>query len=255
MYLETIIQKYKQRSIESYNAEILDLKIDLERWASSCFISILDSGSREKGTAISKASDVDYLVSLKSTCNYNNGGIKSIYDELYDHLKKKYKIVRKQNVSFRITIRDLEVDITPARRHSDNSNDHWLYESKKDSIKQTNIEKHINDISTSGRLNEIKLLKVWRELNFLDFPSIYLEYLVLRILFRKSKDASNLSDNFIFLLNELSKDISNPLYFRIEDPANSNNILSNILLESEKKAIIAKAKISIKQEYWHSIVW
>lgn len=255
MYLQSIINKYAPRSLDSHTLSILILKADLQKWASTCFISVLNSGSRAKGTAISLASDVDYLVSLTSSCNANSGGLKSIYDGLYNHLRTKYNPVRKQNVSFRIKMGNLEVDITPARKQFGNTNDHWLYVSKQDTWKQTNIQKHINDISGSGRLNEIKLLKIWRELNGLDFPSIYLEYLTISSLSGKSKDASRLSDNFIFLLSELAKDTNNPLNSRIVDPANSNNILSDLLTTIEKRAIISKAKIPSGQQYWEDIVW
>ena len=255
MYLQTILNKYAPRSLDSYTLNILLLKADLQKWASTCFISTLNSGSRAKGTAISIASDVDYLISLTSDCNANSGGLKSIYDGLHNHLKGKYNPVIKQNVSFRIKIGDLEVDITPARKQSGNTNDHWLYVSKLDTWKQTNIQKHINDISGCGRLNEIKLLKIWRELNSLDFPSIYLEYLTISVLLGKSKDASKLADNFIFLLRELAKDTNNPLYSRIVDPANSNNILSELLTVIEKKTIISTAKISAGQQNWANIVW
>ena len=78
--------------------------------------------------------------------------------------------------------------------------------SKKDTRKQTNIQKHINDISNSGRTNEIKLLKIWRELNRLEFPSIYMEYLVIKILSGKSKSEDALENNFRYLLSELAKD-------------------------------------------------
>ena len=255
MYLQSILNKYTPRSLDSHTLSILLLKADLQKWASTCFISTLNSGSRAKGTAISMASDVDYLISLTSNCNANSGGLKSIYDSLHTHLKSKYNPIRKQNVSFRIKISDLEIDITPARKHSGNTNDHWLYLSKLDTWRQTNIQKHITDISGCGRLNEIKLLKIWRELNKLDFPSIYLEYLTISILSGKSKDASKLTDNFWFILQALSKDISNPLYSRIVDPANSTNILSDLLSATEKKAIISKAKLSIGQQYWSGIVW
>jgi hypothetical protein len=254
IYLQTILNKYAPRSLDSHTLNILLLKADIQKWASTCFVSILNSGSRAKGTAISLASDVDYLISLTSGCNANNGGLKSIYDGLHNHLKSKYNPVRKQNVSFRIEIGDLEVDITPARKQSGNTNDHWLYVSKQDTWKQTNVQKHINDISGSGRLNEIKLLKIWRELNGLDFPSIYLEYLVINTLSGKSLDASKLADNFMFLLRELAKDTNNPLNSRIVDPANSNNILSDLLISNEKRSIISKAKISAGQQYWEHIV-
>ena len=255
MYLQSILNKYAPRSLSTHILSILVLKADLQKWASTCYISVLNSGSRAKGTAISMASDVDYLISLTSNCNDSSGGLKSIYDSLHTHLKSKHNPVRKQNVSFRIKISDLEIDITPARKHSGNTNDHWLYLSKLDTWRQTNIQKHITDISGSGRLDEIKLLKIWRELNRLDFPSIYLEYLTIRILSGKSKDASKLADNFWFILQALSKDISNPLNSRIVDPANSTNILSDLLTATEKKAIISKAKSSIGQQYWSDIVW
>jgi hypothetical protein len=132
IYLQTILNKYAPRSLDSHTLNILLLKADIQKWASTCFVSILNSGSRAKGTAISLASDVDYLISLTSGCNANNGGLKSIYDGLHNHLKSKYNPVRKQNVSFRIEIGDLEVDITPARKQSGNTNDHWLYVSKQD---------------------------------------------------------------------------------------------------------------------------
>lgn len=255
MYLENIISKYAPRSLDSYLISINSLKSSLQNWASSCFIAINNSGSRAKGTAISLASDADYLVSLSSGCNANNGGLKSIYDSLHTHLKNNYSPVRKQNVSFRIKIGNLEVDITPARKHAGNTNYHWIYVSKLDTWRQTNIQKHITDISSSNRLKEIKLLKIWRELNELDLPSIYLEYLTINILSGKSKDVTNLGNNFRYILQELSKDTSNPLNNRIVDPANSTNILSDLLNTTEKKAIISKAKIAIEQQYWQNIVW
>lgn len=253
-YLNWILNKYQAKDLNLYAGKIFDLNNLLRDRAGTCFSSILNSGSRAKWTAIHLASDVDYMISLKSGCNENNGWLKSIYDWLYSFLSHRY-ITRKQNVSFRILLTDLEVDITPARKHSGNTNNHWLYVSKKDTWQQTNIQKHISDISQSWRTNEIKLLKIWRELNWLDFPSIYMEYLLISlILCGKRTDISYLSENFLFILNELAKDYSNPLYSRIVDPANSCNILSDLLSESEKKAIIYKAKASIAKQYWQDIV-
>lgn len=256
MYLNKILQKYNGKDISDYSDALFQLQTILKTWASSCYVDLLYSGSRAKGTAISIASDLDYLVSLKSECNENNGGLKSIYDSLYKKLNSKYSSVSKQNVSVRIKLNGLEVDITPARKQTGNTDDHWLYVSKLDTRKQTNIQKHINDISQSGRINEIKLLKIWRELNHIDFSSIYLEYLLVNnILLNKSKDANSLATNFWYVLVELSKDTGNPLFARIVDPANSNNILSDLLTVAEKNKIIAKAKTTIAPRKWESVVW
>lgn len=256
MYLAQILQKYAAKSLINYSQQISQLKSTLQSWASSCYVNILDSGSRAKGTAISIASDVDYLVSLTSGCNENSGGLKSIYDGLYTKLNNTYQNVRKQNVSVRINLGGLQVDITPARKQNGLTNDHWVYLSKSGSRQQTNIQKHITDISQSGRTNEIKIIKIWRELNQLDFPSIYLEYLIVKnILQYRSNGVNDFASNAWYIINELAKDTGNPLFARVVDPANSNNILSDLLTVAEKNKIIAKAKVAAGQQYWENIVW
>jgi hypothetical protein len=255
MYLQQILIQYQARSLNGHTGYILQLKSDLRGWAGGCYLDIIDSGSRAKGTAISRASDVDYLVSLSSNCHENNGGLKAIYDSLHDFLRGKFNPVRKQNVSFRINLNGLEVDITPARKHAGNTNDHWLHVSKANTWKQTNIQRHISDISNSGRTNEIKIIKIWRELNGLDFPSVYLEYLLLSILSGKSKDPANLADNVWFIIYELKRDSGNPLFSRIVDPANTGNILSDLLTTTEKNTIISRAKVAAQATNWNQIVY
>jgi hypothetical protein len=256
MYLKKILQKYKAKDLADYVDSISALKKNLKMWANSCYIEILESGSKAKGTAISLSSDVDYLVSLKSSCNENNGGLQSIYNSLYMSLNENYSNIRKQNVSIRININGLKVDITPARKQPGNTNDHNLYVSKTDTWKKTNIQKHISDVSQSRRTNEIKLLKIWRELNNLDFPSIYVEYLTINnILLGKYTNDQYLNENFLCILSKLGEDEKNPLFTEIVDPANSNNILSDLLNTTEKKKIISAAKKARNQKYWENIVW
>lgn len=256
MYLYQILQRYSARDLTNYSGLLSQLKNTLQTWASFCYLNILDSGSRAKGTAISLASDVDYLVSLTSGCNDNNGGLKGCYDSLFTKLNTTHSSVRKQNVSVRINLSGLEVDITPARKQNGNTNYHNLYISKSGSWTQTNIQRHITDISQSGRTNEIKILKIWRELHQIDFPSIYLEYLLVNnILLNRSKDVSSLGDNVWHAFNELAKTQGNPLSARIVDPANSNNILSDLLTIAEKNKIIGQAQTTIRQTNWNQIVW
>ena len=71
----------------------------------------------------------------------------------------------------------------------------------------------------------------------------------------KSKDINSLGDNVWYVLNELAKTTGNPLFARIVDPANSANILSDLLTDAEKNTIINKAKIAIQQTNWNQIVW
>jgi hypothetical protein len=254
MYLYQILQKYSARDLTANDYSLLQLKNTLQTWASDCYVDILDSGSRAKRTAISLGSDVDYLVSLKSNCNDNNGGLKSCYDSLFQALSAYYP-ARKQNVSVRINVNGLEVDITPAKKQNWSGNYHSLYLSKSDSWTQTNIQRHITDISQSGRIDEIKVLKIWRELHHIDFPSIYLEYLLVKnILLNRPKGISSLENNVMHVFNELAKTQNNPLKARIVDPANSNNILSDLLTDAEKNKIIYQAQVA-SRESWNQIVW
>lgn len=256
-YLLTTVNKYKPRDVNAYQLYTIPaLKETLINWAGGCFIEIINSGSRAKGTAISLASDVDYMISLTSTCNQNSGGLEGIYNSLYNTLKLKYSDCRKQNVSVRVKASDLEIDITPARKQPGSINDHWIYLSKTGGRQQTNVKKHISDISTSGRLKEIMLCKIWRERHGLDFPSIYLEYLLInQVLLNRSKGDDYLELNFAHILREFSKDTSNPLFSRITDPANSSNILSDLLTVTEKQRIIAIAKKCDLATSWSPVVW
>ena len=256
MYLLQKLEKYKAQDLSPYASSISQLTNDLKTWASSCYINILESGSRAKGTAISIASDVDYLISLTSDCGANNKGLKGVYDSLHAYMLNRYPSTRPQNVSFRINLHGLEVDITPASKYAGHTNYHSLYVSKKNTWKQTNIQKHISDISLSGRTNEIKILKIWRELNGLDFPSIYLEYLLINvILLNKSKDKSSLEVNVWHAFNQLAVAQNNPLFTKIVDPANTNNILSDLLNDAEKNQIISRAKTTISKKTWEEIIW
>ena len=254
MYLLQILQKYQARTISSrVEAE---LRSYIYNWCKKCSPEIFLSGSRAKRTAISLASDYDYFISLSSGCHINNKGIEAISDALYNHLKKKYPYnIRRQNVSTRVEISGLNIDITVGVRISGYQNYHWLYRSKDNSRKQTNVKKHIDDISKSGRTNEIKLLKIWRELNGLEFPSIYLEYLLIKnILLNKSTDPSNLSNNIVHVFTELAKNEGNPLFSRIEDPSNTTNILSDLMTQAEKNKIISAAKSAL-QSNWDEVFY
>lgn len=249
-YLNGILNKYHVNDITPHSYDISILHSRLKDWANSCYINIITSGSTAKGTAVSLSSDVDYLISLTSSCNNK---LEEIFNSLHEMLDKHYTI-RRQNVSFGINLNGLKIDVTAAKKRSGNTNNHSIFVSKVNSWKKTNIQKHINDISKSGRTNEIKIIKIWRELNSLEFPSIYIEYLLTQNIL-KNKSLKNLSGNVFHILTELSKNQGNPLYSRLVDPANSNNILSDILTEVEKKHIIAKAKSSIKEEQWGNIVY
>ena len=115
---------------------------------------------------------------------------------------------------------------------------------------QANIDLHINKVLNSDRLNEIRATKIWRQNHNLDFPSFYLELIVIEAL--KNRGKNQLSTNFWTVLQYLRDSFKNK---RVVDPSNTNNIISDSLSVAEKNIIVQQAITSINQQYWKNIIW
>ena len=72
---------------------------------------------------------------------------------------------------------------------------------------------------------------------------------------KSNNNPSYLGKNFFYSLTELAKDTCNPLYARVIDPSNSNNIFSELINSQAKQKIIQQAKNSIKASDWKDIVY
>jgi hypothetical protein len=206
------------------------------------------SGSNAKGTAIRGNTDVDLFISLKSD---PSNTLKEVFDSLYDRIRNNgYPNARKQHVSIHISHKGVEVDLVPAVHFGGNTEDHWLYVNRPNRERtKTNVNEHINLVKSSNRINEIILTKIWRLNHKLDFPSFYLELVVIEAL-KYQRDG--LANNFMAVLEYLSISLVSA---RFIDPANSNNIISDDLTDIEKKAIASQAKKSKSERLWESIVW
>jgi len=249
-YVRNIISKYKvpiEVDSSTQNRVINPLVRLLYSWAGDCLNDIQISGSRAKGTALNISSDIDLFISLKST---TSDTLKEIYDSLYNFIYNKGISCRKQNVSIGINYGGHSIDLVPGKKHSGNTNDHSIYRSKKNTWTQTNINKHISQVKNSGRIEEIVLLKIWRELHQLDFPSIYLELASIEALAYKNKNQP--AANFLSILDYLKDGFVDKT---IIDPANTNNVISDDLYKYEKESIAKKAKESRNQQYWENIIW
>ena len=76
---------------------------------------------------------------------------------------------------------------------------------------------------------------------------------MIEILSGRSKNRDALENNFRYLLSELAKDTWNPLNYRIIDPANTSNVLSDLMNDQEKNAIKAQARRDYNKIYLSSI--
>ncbi len=217
----------------------------LRGWGNQYLAAIHPSGSFAKGTANASGTDIDIFVSVRADVPNT---LKEIYDTLCSALTQTGYSTRKQNVSIGIKVGSFDVDLIPAKRQSNIGDDHSLYRRRADTWTKTNVAQHIQLVANSGRTNEVRVLKLWRDQKGLDFPSFYLELTVIEAL--RGATNQSLSANIIRVLSYLQNSIANA---RFVDPANSNNIVSDDLAAQGKQAIAAAAATSLKSSWENCI--
>jgi hypothetical protein len=219
----------------------------IREWAGNWLLNTSYSGSFAKGTAVHGDADVDLFVSLSTETPYTLG---QIFQNLYQFFSARKYPLRQQEVSVRISFLSCSVDIVPGRKQKGLGNDHSLYRRSKDSWTQTNVQDHIKLVQGSGRQNEIRALKIWRHLHSIEFPSFFLELTVLRAL-----TGCSLYSPGVNTLRALRFVANNIETIRIQDPSNSNNLVSDDLTAPQKARLAAQATHSADQPTWGAIIW
>jgi len=250
-------EQYVRRIISNYSIPHIayqvafrvanQLRLLLQDWTTPYVPQIVPTGSLVKGTSIKGTTDIDLLISLPSTYPDTR---KDIYRSLADYLKACGFAVREQNVSIGITYKGVSIDLIPAKRQPRSIYDHSIYRRKANTWTKTNVHRHVVLVKQSGRIPEIKAIKIWRNLQGLEFPSFYLELSVINALHgqKNNRISLNLMTIFQYLASVF-------VDARIVDPSNSNNIISDDLSNKEKQAIAKMADLVLSQPYWNSIIW
>lgn len=229
--------------LDNYRAKRDKVQKALKEEYGSDIIKILHSGSYAKHTAINVKFDMDLCVHFKKE---RFKTLKEMYDSVFDFLNNKYKKddidlikVRRQKVScgltFRVDAEDILFDVTAGREYNDDKedNDINLYMNTDDAnSKKTNIKKHIEHIEGKSKEREcIKLLKVWK------FHHFHIKSFLIELLTIKAFDKQNI-DNYSEKWDRLRKVIEfirdNIETIELEDPANSNNIVTDSLSKEDK---------------------
>jgi hypothetical protein len=246
-YLKNIIDNYKAANLTFYDTRLTDVKNEIRKWAGNQLSEIKLSGSCVKKTAIKGKADCDLFISLKSD---TTNSLSEIYNLLDTHFTSAGYTTRKQNVSIGIKTNGLDIDLVPGKIHSGYKNYHSLYLSKKNSWTQTNIDLHIQNVTSTGRQDEIMLTKIWKDCHSLKFPSIYIELVVIHAL--KFKNKGQLAKNFMTILEYLRDSFVGTKY---TDPANTNNIISDMIYKYQHEEIQKAAKSRLNEQYWEQIIW
>lgn len=247
-YVKSIITKYALvgRTAAASAAAEQVYKI-LQAWAGTWLLEVSYSGSSAKGTAINGRSDIDLFISLKPETTQS---LSEIYDNLANYNGLKTYNPRRQNVSIGITYGNHSIDLVPGKKQAGNTTDHSLYKSKTKTWTQTNVDKHVQLIQNSQRLDEIRAFKIWRAQHGLDFPSFYLELTVINAL--SGNRSASLSSRVLIVFEYLRDKFEGAA---VIDPANSNNKISDDLTAAEKKLISQKAATCLKATKWEQILW
>jgi hypothetical protein len=219
----------------------------LEEWAGNLLLSVEPSGSFAKGTAVISGTDIDLFISLSPS---TIATLKDIHDSLTKRLQEVNSVPRPQTVSIGVRVGNYAVDLVPAKRRDHVSDDHSLYHRKSGTPRKTNITRHIREVTRSGRLDEIKLLKIWRNQKRLDFPSFYLELTTINALAGRphgSTLGSNLWHVFIYLRDSFPD-------ARVPDPAVPSNAVSDDLTMAERLSIKRAAIDALRRSSWAQII-
>lgn len=209
-------------------------------------VEVLPAGSRAKGTAIRGKSDLDLFVSV--TDRAGDHPIRELYYSLYEFLRASLPervAMRRQDVSIGLKYRGRKIDVTVGKRYNGSYytsdgrryDDHWIYSRRRDARMLTNIQKHIELVKYSGLADEIMLLKIWKDENGINLPSIYFEIFAKEVL---GASEAGLGENFTALLSAIEAGVTTR---RIVDPSNSANVISaDIPQEEKEKAKLAAAR-------------
>lgn len=249
LYLQRLLAQYQVPTDQNSPARMAASQIApvIQTWAGSSLNSLEFSGSFAKGTGVLGVTDVDIFVSLKASTSET---LKEIFESLFSKAQSAYWNPRKQNVSIGVSVAGAKVDLVPGKVQEGYRNYHSLYKSKSGSWTQTNIKTHIDAVQNSGRVQEIRLAKLWRQRNSLDFPSFYLELAVIQAL--SGKRQGDLANNFWHVLEYFA---NNLVAARFIDPANTNNVISEDIGIAEKSRIASAAKVSRSKKNWSEIIW
>ena len=249
MYIDAVLAKYTVPRGPTSPAENLGNAVagPLRLWAGQHLSALQYSGSYAKETAVRGTSDVDVFISLKSD---TPNTLQEIYESLFSLASDNGWSPRRQNVSVGVTVNGTRGDLVAGKAQAGYQNYHSLYFRKRDSWKQTNVALHVDTVKNAGRSKEIRALKIWRMLHGLDFPSLYLELFTIRSLFGRPHGA--LATNVTHALRAIETSLVST---NIQDPSNTNNVLSDDLTTAEKQRIASVAATSARQHQWEKIIW
>jgi hypothetical protein len=246
-YLKSVLEAQRVGNDSSEMKDLQEARKDVEELLRAefdeCAPTIRYGGSKAKGTMNLEEYDLDIITYFPREDTKAGKTIKEIYENVQKALLKNYRVTAK-TTALRVSDaeRDLKIDVVPGRFIDDEKNDAFVhqYEGSKEFLK-TNLDVHIAHIRDSGFVEEIRLAKLWRPCAGLFVRTFPLELVTVKLLRDTSK--VGLDVRLTYLMQRIRDDIST---VSIEDPANSNNDLSEALGAETRRAMATAARSTLQ---------
>lgn len=197
---------------------------------------IEDAGSRKKGTMVCDKYDLDIVCYFPSS---DTRSLKDIREDVAKHLAQNYLTTSKASAERILDLKgstapgDFHIDVVPGRFIED-TKDVFLHVAYGDKERmQTNLKTHIDHIANSECVSVIRLVKLWAIRNNVKIKTFVLELFVVKTL-SGSQSKNDLEKSFLYVIETLRDKFE---MTGLEDPANSNNTVSQLLSSVEKSAV------------------
>lgn len=256
-YLQQVLESYRMSHVddlmEKYKEKreiVKDALVD--KFKDQIVTRAINSGSYAKHDAINIKFDLDVCQPFKRNAFDT---LEEMADAVFDFFNEefedddfvKYK-TRKQCVSTGITFvidgDEIQMDIVPGRELSSDdyveTNRLNLYVRPKllqpASTTQTNIQKHIELVKgKNAERSIVRLLKVWKtNRNNSRLKSFFVELITIKAFEKCSDVPSDIWEQLEMVLEFIRDNVKT---IRLEDPANSNNVVSDIMTNTEKESL------------------
>lgn len=241
-HVDDLMDKYKTK-----REKVKDALAD--KFKEEIVTRAINSGSYAKHDAVNIKFDLDVCQPFKRD---SFDTLKKMADTVFDFFNNEFEDddlikyeTRKQRVSTGITFNvdgdEIQMDIVPGREllkdDYSETNRINLYVRPKlfedESSTQTNIQKHIDFIKgKDAERKVIRLLKIWKvNKRKKKVKSFLVELITIRAFDNSSNIPSDQWGKLKMVMEYIRDNIET---IRLEDPANSNNVVSDTMSESEK---------------------
>jgi len=240
-YLNALL---KAQNLDEDSTELKDLRQhrkEVETLIREKFPSptIRYGGSKAKGTMIRDSYDLDLPCYFANDDTSAGDTLKDIFESVKAALEQEYWAEVKAS-ALRLRSRDMKtdfhIDVVPGRFTDDTETDAFLHRTTGDKKWfKTNLDVHIEHVRDSGVTDAIKVIKVWRKRSGVNIKTFVLELIVVKLIGGSTKA---LDKQVVEVLTELAENADN---ISVEDPANSNNDLSEAWSDSVRSSVASAA--------------